>query len=150
MLACPVTVRPAAGVPERFSGFVAGRHVLAIRTAGRYSGASGRIFDSKAVFRVPPGLFARKCSRAAVAQLVEHIIRNDGVVGSIPIRGTIPQIREPGSQSARRRAHRRGKHKSRCQHDRNISQQERRRISLTICVLPPVNASPRDRHTWSA
>jgi hypothetical protein len=28
-------------------------------------------------------------SQAAVAQLVEHVIRNDGVVGSSPISGTI-------------------------------------------------------------
>ena len=27
-------------------------------------------------------------ARAGVAQLVEHVIRNDGVVGSIPISGT--------------------------------------------------------------
>ena len=30
----------------------------------------------------------RIAPRAGVAQLVEHVIRNDGVVGSIPISGT--------------------------------------------------------------
>ncbi len=31
-----------------------------------------------------------KINEAAVAQLVEHVIRNDGVVGSNPISGTMP------------------------------------------------------------
>jgi hypothetical protein len=32
---------------------------------------------------------------AAIAQSVEHIIRNDGVVGSNPICGTIPELADP-------------------------------------------------------
>ena len=33
---------------------------------------------------------------AALAQLVEHIIRNDGATGSSPVSGTIPFSRESG------------------------------------------------------
>ena len=49
----------------------AGRHVLAVFAAYRYSG------DRQLTF-----------SLAAVAQLVEHLIRNEGVGGSSPFRGT--------------------------------------------------------------
>ena len=56
--------------PVRRVGIVAGRHVLAVLGRYRYSGAA------------PP------CSDAAVAQLVEHLIRNEGVGGSSPFRGT--------------------------------------------------------------
>ena len=33
--------------------------------------------------------FSQQCESAALAQLVEHIIRNDGVTGSSPVSGTI-------------------------------------------------------------
>jgi hypothetical protein len=52
-------------------GIEAGRHVLAVWPPDRYSGALTN--DSK----------------AAVAQLVEHLIRNEGVGGSSPFRGTM-------------------------------------------------------------
>lgn len=43
----------------------------------------------------PSGIFARGAEKdAAVAQLVEHVIRNDGVGGSSPFSGTI-LLKEP-------------------------------------------------------
>ena len=50
----------------------------------------------------PPALLvAPLASRhAALAQLVEHIIRNDGVVGSSPPSGTTPPSRAPASHAS--------------------------------------------------
>jgi hypothetical protein len=46
-------------------------------------------------YQVPA--FSGSCRRttwsAAIAQLVEHVIRNDGVTGSSPVCGTIPLAR---------------------------------------------------------
>src|SRR5262249_37237610 len=59
----------------------AGRHVLAVLAAYRYSGR-------QSVHDVGHGLAEPNLGFAAVAQLVEHLIRNEGVGGSSPFRGT--------------------------------------------------------------
>lgn len=42
---------------------------------------------------------------AGVAQLVEHLIRNEGVVGSSPITGTIPLCQGFGEQVKKQNEH---------------------------------------------
>jgi hypothetical protein len=42
----------------------------------------------------PPKALIEAPIVAALAQLVEHIIRNDGVTGSSPVSGTIPSTRD--------------------------------------------------------
>ncbi len=44
-----------------------------------------------------------RCRRAAVAQLVEHVSRKDGVIGSNPI-GGLSQASSPARRELRRKA----------------------------------------------
>ena len=88
-----VAIRPAVARPSD------GRNWGSRRNRRRRPGDAGRrqtsFLESRPVcprcgsdFRLGHVAAAVMPGQAAIAQSVEHIIRNDGVVGSIPIRGT--------------------------------------------------------------
>jgi hypothetical protein len=54
------------------------------------TGRSGGAAVGIACQRANPLILAAAYPHAALAQLVEHIIRNDGVTGSSPVSGTSP------------------------------------------------------------
>src|SRR5438132_6308717 len=68
--------RPAAGGDFCRAGAATNPVFLANRGSARYQVRA---------LRVAPG---RRVWSAAIAQLVEHVIRNDGVTGSSPVCGT--------------------------------------------------------------
>jgi hypothetical protein len=55
------------------------------------TGRSGGAAVGIACQRANPLILAAAYPHAALAQLVEHIIRNDGVTGSSPVSGTISE-----------------------------------------------------------
>jgi len=65
------------GAMVRLNSIVAPQTLLEFARSGRYAGRLGRN------------------AKAALAQLVEHRIRNAGVVGSNPIGGTISPYNQP-------------------------------------------------------
>jgi hypothetical protein len=66
--------------------------LLEMQGGCRYQGA--RIFLKHDLFRKPVRTFRDHALKyAAIAQLVEHVIRNDGVTGSNPVCGTTFSLR---------------------------------------------------------
>ena len=64
-------------------------------------GPNGKIGLPPLRLSAPPGNSARS---AALAQLVEHRIRNAGVTGSSPVSGTIPLTNDPADLQAKGRS----------------------------------------------
>ena len=83
------TNRPAQGPGRRLAGiFVTLGRQLAVSERPAFFLPIGAVPDIRCGrFRLTP---ERCVWSAAIAQLVEHVIRNDGVTGSSPVCGTIP------------------------------------------------------------
>jgi hypothetical protein len=78
-------------ITDIFRAFGDGPHSILRRECPnrRRDNGRGRSLPNDACFPVNALLQARLV--AALAQLVEHIIRNDGVTGSSPVSGTSPR-----------------------------------------------------------